>query len=117
MVSVEKENHRMTSGYFPSQLQRRFYSVSSGWGAKLAFIAQLARGENHGVEPLQKCAFSGGGHVQAVGNKVTLQIFDQPLFHTNIVMTIINRPGAAEEINVFSALVIEKRRTDSFRKN
>jgi len=95
----------------PGQLQRRLDRVGARRAGELQGVLPVARLEQHAVHRFEKALLGAGGHVQAVYHAVGVQILQQAFLEDRIVMAVVQRAGAAEEIDVLVAFLIDQQRT------
>src|SRR5690606_1353555 len=62
--------------------------------------------EQHLIHGFQEILLGAGRHVQAVHQAIRIEIFDQLLLQDGIIVAVVQRAGATEEIYVFLVLLV-----------
>ncbi len=105
VIGVGKEQHARPLLDLARDLERSFHRVGAGRPRELNLIFHAARLHDHVLEGFEELDLLCRGHVQAVGHAVGLDVFDQRGFHGLVVMTIVERAGAGEEVEVLAAVL------------
>ena len=94
--------------HLAGEFEGAFNGVRPGWAGKLHLVMHVSRLKNSVPEFLQKPALGDGGHVQAMGDAIALDVFQQTLFHGWGVVAIIQCSRTSEKVQVGDiALVVE----------
>ena len=103
---VGEGDDRLAALDLAGQLQRGLDGVGAGRAGEHDLVVQVARPQDDVLEALQEGALGGGGHVQAVGDAVTLQVVEQRAFEHRVVVAVVERAGAGEEVEVGVAVLV-----------
>ncbi len=106
--TIGERHNGLTAGIFARNLQCRFHRIGTGRAGKLHFVLHFTRLEDALVEALQERCFSLGMHVQAMGDAVRLDVFQQGFLKHRVVVPVVQRAGATEEVDVFIAFVVSE---------
>lgn len=101
--AVERSGERddaLPPGHLPGQLERRLHRVRAGRAAELHLVVQAGGPQHQLPQPGQERAFGQRVHVQAVGDAVGGHVLQQPLFEVVVVVPVVQRAGAADEVQV-----------------
>ncbi|MNJ63813.1 hypothetical protein D3C77_597370 [compost metagenome] len=105
-----ERNHIGAALDLARDLQRGFHGIGAGGAGELQRVLPVARLEQHAIHRLQETLLRAGRHVQAMDDAVRLHILQQLFLENRIVVAIVQRAGAAEEIDVLGAFLIDQRR-------
>ena len=92
--------------YLASQLQGRFHRICAGRAYKLNFIVKAAWANDFIFKIFDEFALRFCVHVKRVHHAVVLQIFNDLLFDVRVVMPVVQRAGAAKEVDILLAVLI-----------
>lgn len=91
---VGERDDRLAPLHLTGQLQRRLDRVGAGRAGEHHLVREITRAQHVVLEGLQEGAFRGGGHVEAVGDAVALDVVDQRAFQHRVVVAVVERSGS-----------------------
>jgi hypothetical protein len=97
------------AGHLPGQFQRGLDGVVPGRPGELDLVGEIPRPQDQFVERLQEGLFRRGFHVQRVDDTVVGEVVQQRLLEQRVVVPVVERPRAGEEVEVRGALLVEQR--------
>ena len=103
---VGEGDDRLAALDLAGQLERGLDGVGAGRAGEHDLVVQAARAQDHVLERLQERALGRGRHVQAVGDAVALDVVDQRAFQHRVVVAVVERAGAGEEVEVRVAVLV-----------
>ncbi|MNC41687.1 hypothetical protein D3C75_904620 [compost metagenome] len=103
--AVGEADHVAAPGDLARQLQRGFHRVGAGRPGELhQVVGHAARLEDQPVEGLEEGFLGRRVHVQAMGQAVALDVVEQRLLEQRMVVAVVERTGAGEEVDVALAV-------------
>ena len=99
-------DHVGAAGHLAGELQRRLDGVGAAGAGELHPVVQFPGLQDELAESGQKVALGGRVHVQRVDDPVAGQVVQQDLFERRVVVAVVERAGAGEEIQVGAAVLV-----------
>ena len=106
MVAAGEAGDPGPAGRLARQLERRLDRVGAGRAAELHLVVEAARAENAGFEQLEEAALGDGMQVERAGDAAGQQILADRLHQRGVVMAVVQRPGAGEEVQPTVAVLV-----------
>ena len=88
------------------ELQRRLDGIRARGAGELDDIAHVARLEDRPVQSVEEALLGGRVQIEAVGDAVVFDIFDQLLAQRRVVVAVVQAARARQEIEIGFALLI-----------
>ena len=92
--------------HLAGDLKRRLYRIRAGRAGELHHVVEVARLKDDLLHRLQERLLGDGVEVEAVRHPVRLDVADERLLQDRIVVPVIQRAGAGEEIQVAAAVYV-----------
>ncbi|MNN40531.1 hypothetical protein D3C81_1546080 [compost metagenome] len=106
--AIGKRNHHLTAGDITRQLDRGFDGIGAGRAGELDLVLHLARQQHMALKGLQERFLGAGRHIEAVHDTVFRQVIDDRLLHDRIVVTVIQRAGTGQEVDIAATAFIDE---------
>ena len=103
---VGEADHAGTAGDLASELHRRLDGVCPRRAGELHAVVQLPWPQDDLVKRGEKVALGGREHIQGVDHSVGAQILHEGLLQQRVVVAIVERPGAGEEVQVWPPALV-----------
>jgi hypothetical protein len=103
---VGEIDDRLPAGVLAGQFQGRLHRVGATRSGELDLVVESARCEHDVVERLEEAALGRRVHVEAVHDRVFGQVVDQLTFKPGMVVSVVQRARAGEEIKEGSAVLV-----------
>ena len=98
------------------EFQCSLHGIGAGWARKLDFVVHVARPQDHPLQRLEELLLGDRRHVETVHHAIRLDVLEQALLQHGIVVSVVERPGTAEEIDVTASFRIHQHGAVRFRK-
>jgi hypothetical protein len=83
---------------FASQLYGCLYSVGTRWPRELDAVVQASRSEKHFLNGFEQFCFGPGSGIQSMHYAVPLDVFQDRILDARVVVAVVQRSCACEEI-------------------
>ena len=104
---VRERHDRLAALDLAGQLQRRLDGVGARRAREHDLVRQVTRAQDDVLERLQEGALRRRRHVEPVRDAVPLQVVDQGAFEDRVVVPVVERSRAREEVEVLVAVLVE----------
>src|SRR5690606_32821546 len=108
--AVGEGDDRTTPRNLAGEFQRRFHRIGAGGTGEHQLVIHAARLEDDVLIGGKKGLLGLGVHVEAMGDAVLGDVFDKRSLHVGVVVAVIERGAAGEEIDIGAAGVVMDRR-------
>ena len=109
MVGLRKRYDGAATGDLSRQLERRLDGIRARGPRELYPVVESTWHQNRALEFLEKFTFRDCVQVERVQHRVVRQVRHERGLHPRLVVPVIHRAGAGEEVDVLTTLVAQKR--------
>ena len=88
------------------ELDGSLNAVGACRSAELDLVAQAARLDDFLLERFDELALGNGVHIQRVDDAVGRKVVDHLLLDVGVVVAVVDRARAAEEVNILGAVLV-----------